>query len=140
MVTPTHADSDGRQSGHAHDHTHDHSRGRVRPVADPARARRALWLTLGLNAITRAVAVDYAADNIRCNTISPGFVVNERRDADITPERLARVQGMHLTRLGEARDVAYAAVYLASREAEYLTGINLQLDGGSSNARAASLG
>jgi len=94
----------------------------------------------GLNAITRAVAVDYAADNIRCNTISPGFVVNERRDADITPERLARVQGMHLTRLGEARDVAYAAVYLASREAEYLTGINLQLDGGSSNARAASLG
>jgi NAD(P)-dependent dehydrogenase (short-subunit alcohol dehydrogenase family) len=94
----------------------------------------------GLNAITRAVAVDYAADHIRCNTISPGFVVNERRDADITPERLARVQGMHLTRLGEARDVAYAAVYLASREAEYLTGINLQLDGGSSNARAASLG
>ena len=49
MVTPTHADSDGRQSGHAHDHTHDHSRGLVRPVADTARARRALWLTLGLN-------------------------------------------------------------------------------------------
>jgi NAD(P)-dependent dehydrogenase (short-subunit alcohol dehydrogenase family) len=47
---------------------------------------------------------------------------------------------MHLTRLGEARDVAYAAVYLASHESEYLTGINLQLDGGSSNARAASLG
>ena len=44
---------------------------------------------------------------------------------------------MHLTRLGEARDIAYAAVYLASRESEYLTGINLQLDGGSSNARAA---
>jgi hypothetical protein len=31
-------------------------------------------------------------------------------------------------------------VYLASHESEYLTGINLQLDGGSSNARAASLG
>ena len=47
---------------------------------------------------------------------------------------------MHLTRVGEARDIAYAAVYLASAEAEYLTGINLELDGGSSNARAARLG
>jgi NAD(P)-dependent dehydrogenase (short-subunit alcohol dehydrogenase family) len=94
----------------------------------------------GMNALTRAIAVDHAADNIRCNTISPGFVVNERRDADITPERLERMQGMHLTRLGEARDVAYAAVYLACLETEYLTGINLQLDGGSSNARAAMLG
>ena len=94
----------------------------------------------GLNALTRALAVDHAADNIRCNTISPGYVVNERRDADITPERRARMAGMHLTRLGEARDIAYAAVYLGSRESEYLTGINLQLDGGSSNARAASLG
>ena len=42
---------------------------------------------------------------------------------------------MHLTRLGEARDIAFAAVYLAAPESEYLTGINLQLDGGSSNAR-----
>jgi 3-oxoacyl-[acyl-carrier protein] reductase len=67
-------------------------------------------------------------------------VVNERRDADMTPERRERISRMHLTRLGEARDVAYAAVYLASHESEYLTGINLQLDGGSSNARAASLG
>jgi meso-butanediol dehydrogenase/(S,S)-butanediol dehydrogenase/diacetyl reductase len=94
----------------------------------------------GLNAMTRALAVDYADDHIRCNTLSPGFVVNERRDADMTPERRERISRMHLTRLGEARDVAYAAVYLASHESEYLTGINLQLDGGSSNARAASLG
>ena len=94
----------------------------------------------GMNALTRSVAVDYARDGIRCNTISPGYVINERRDADLAPERRARLEAMHLTRLGEARDVAFAAVYLASRESELLTGINLQLDGGSSVARAASLG
>jgi NAD(P)-dependent dehydrogenase (short-subunit alcohol dehydrogenase family) len=94
----------------------------------------------GLNALTRTIAVEEAARGIRCNTISPGYVLNARRDADMTNERRARLEGMHLTRLGEARDVAYAAVYLASRESEFLTGINLQLDGGSSNARATGLG
>ena len=94
----------------------------------------------GLNGLTRAIAVDYANDGIRCNTISPGYVLNDRRDADIAPERRVRFEGMHLTRLGTAPDVAYAAVYLASRESEFVTGINLQLDGGSSNARALTLG
>ena len=94
----------------------------------------------GLNGLTRALAVEEAQHNIRCNTISPGYVLNERRDADITPERRARYEGMHLTRLGTATDIAHAAVYLASRESEFLTGVNLQLDGGSSIARALTLG
>lgn len=93
-----------------------------------------------LNGLTRAVAVDYASDRIRCNTISPGYVLNERRDAAIDDAARARYEAMHLTRLGVADDVAYAAVYLASREAEYLTGVNLQLDGGSSAARGLVLG
>jgi NAD(P)-dependent dehydrogenase (short-subunit alcohol dehydrogenase family) len=94
----------------------------------------------GLNALTRSIAVDYASDGIRCNTISPGYVRNERRDADIDDARRARYEAMHLTRLGEAADVAHAAVYLASRESEFVTGVNLQLDGGSSIARGATLG
>jgi NAD(P)-dependent dehydrogenase (short-subunit alcohol dehydrogenase family) len=94
----------------------------------------------GLNALTRAIAVDYASENIRCNTISPGYVLNDRRDADLAPERKRRYEGMHLTRLGSASDAAHAAVYLASRESEFVTGINLQLDGGSSIARALTLG
>jgi NAD(P)-dependent dehydrogenase (short-subunit alcohol dehydrogenase family) len=94
----------------------------------------------GLNGLTRSIAVDYASDGIRCNTISPGYVLNDRRDADITPERRARFEGMHLTRLGVASDIAYAAVYLASRESEFVTGVNLQLDGGSSAARGLTLG
>jgi NAD(P)-dependent dehydrogenase (short-subunit alcohol dehydrogenase family) len=93
-----------------------------------------------LNALTRAIAVEEAPHGIRCTTISPGYVVNERRDAEMPAERRERLEKMHLTRLGTARDIAYAAVYLASRESEYLTGINLQLDGGGSVARAASLG
>jgi NAD(P)-dependent dehydrogenase (short-subunit alcohol dehydrogenase family) len=94
----------------------------------------------GLNALTRALAVEYGDRNVRANTLSPGYVINDRRDADITPERRARYEAMHVTRLGEARDCAHAAVYLASRESEFLTGINLQLDGGSSIARAAVIG
>lgn len=94
----------------------------------------------GLNGLTRAVAVDYADAGIRCNTISPGYVVNARRDADLTDERRARLEAMHLTRLGEADDVAWAAVYLASAESGFLTGVNLPLDGGGSIARGAVLG
>jgi NAD(P)-dependent dehydrogenase (short-subunit alcohol dehydrogenase family) len=94
----------------------------------------------GLNGLTRAIAVDYAAQNIRANTISPGYVINERRDAEISAERRTRLEAMHLTRLGEADDVAYAAVYLASRESGFLTGTNLPLDGGGSAARGAVLG
>ena len=93
-----------------------------------------------LNALTRAIAVEEARHGIRCTTISPGYVVTERRAAEMTGERRARLEAMHLTRLGEARDVAQAAVYLASNESEFLTGINLQLDGGGSIGRAASLG
>jgi NAD(P)-dependent dehydrogenase (short-subunit alcohol dehydrogenase family) len=111
-------------------------------AAERASRRLAAYIASkgGLNALTRSVAVDYAEHNIRCNTISPGYVLNERRDAELSDERRARLQGMHLTRLGQASDVAHAAVYLASRESEFVTGVNLPLDGGSSSARGLTLG
>jgi NAD(P)-dependent dehydrogenase (short-subunit alcohol dehydrogenase family) len=94
----------------------------------------------GLNGLTRAIAVEEAQHGIRCNTISPGYVLNARRDVDLAPDRRTILEGMHLTRLGEAADVADACVYFASRESGFVTGANLPLDGGSSIARGRTLG
>jgi 3-oxoacyl-[acyl-carrier protein] reductase len=94
----------------------------------------------GMNALTRSIAVDYARDNVRCNTVSPGYILHERRDADLDDARRARLEGMHLTRLGTASDVAFAALYLASSESAFVTGVNLPVDGGSSAARGLVLG
>jgi NAD(P)-dependent dehydrogenase (short-subunit alcohol dehydrogenase family) len=91
----------------------------------------------GLEALTRSIAVDEAPHHVRCNAISPGYVLNERRDAHITDEERSRREAMHLLGLGSADDVANAAVYLASGESRWLTGIVLPLDGGSSGARGS---
>jgi NAD(P)-dependent dehydrogenase (short-subunit alcohol dehydrogenase family) len=93
-----------------------------------------------LEALTRSIAVDHAEQGIRCNTLSPGYVLNEHRDADLSDDRREQLQAMILTRLTEARDIAYAAVYLASKEAEVVTGINLPVDGGGTAGRARILG
>ena len=94
----------------------------------------------GLNALTRSVAVDYAADGIRCNTVQPGYIWHAVRDANATPERRERVSKMHLTRVATARDVAQAALFFAGPESEVITGATLPVDGGSSIARAAEFG
>lgn len=94
----------------------------------------------GLDALTRSIAVDYADQGIRCNAIAAGYVLNEVRDRDVSAERRSRLERMHLTRLTEPDDVAHAAVYLASRESETVTGVVLPVDGGSTMARAASFG
>ncbi|HEX4819807.1 MAG TPA: SDR family oxidoreductase [Acidimicrobiales bacterium] len=91
----------------------------------------------GLEALTRSIAVDEARHGVRCNAISPGYVLNERRDASLTDEERTRREAMHLLGLGTAEDVAHAAVYLASQESRWLTGTVLPLDGGSSAARGS---
>jgi NAD(P)-dependent dehydrogenase (short-subunit alcohol dehydrogenase family) len=93
-----------------------------------------------LNALTRALAVEGAADGIRANTVAPGYVLNDRRDAELDDARRARLEAMHLTRLATGEDVAAAVAFLASRDAETVTGILLPVDGGSTGARATSFG
>jgi NAD(P)-dependent dehydrogenase (short-subunit alcohol dehydrogenase family) len=93
-----------------------------------------------LNALALSISADYGREGIRCNTVQPGYVLNAERDAGATPERMARLRSMHLTRMTTATDVAMAALFLASRESEVITGEVLHVDSGSTAVRAASLG
>jgi NAD(P)-dependent dehydrogenase (short-subunit alcohol dehydrogenase family) len=96
----------------------------------------------GMTALGRSIAIDHGRDGVRCNTISPGYVMHEVRDADLdtNPDKRARLEGMHLLGIGDPVDVANAAVFLASSEAKWITGITMPVDGGSSAFRARSLG
>ena len=111
-------------------------------VAERATPRLAAYTTSkgALNALTRSINVDYARLGIRCNTVQPGYIVHERRDADIDEQRRSRLEDMHLTRLSTATDVAYAALFLASRESATISGITLPVDGGSHDVRARVIG
>ena len=92
-----------------------------------------------MNALARSITLDYARQGIRCNTVQPGYIVHEERDADMTPERVRYITDMSLTRPATARDVAYAILFLASHEAECISGVTLQVDGGSSFARSRTM-
>jgi NAD(P)-dependent dehydrogenase (short-subunit alcohol dehydrogenase family) len=94
----------------------------------------------GLNALTRSIAIDYASAGVRCNSVTPGYILHEERDRDMDDARRVRVQGMHLTRLVTATDVALAVLFLASDEAATITGIDLPVSGGSTTARGLTLG
>ena len=81
---------------------------------------------------TKTTAIQHATENIRCNSIHPG-PVDTPMLANISdnPEVLRqRTDEVPLGRLGVSRDIAYGALYLASDEAAWITGIELVIDGG----------
>lgn len=90
----------------------------------------------GLTMLTKAMAIDHAHDNIRVNCICPSLVETEMVKSLFpdTPEgravRNARLAGIPLGRIGKPADVAELAVYLASDESSWLTGVAIPLDGG----------
>lgn len=83
--------------------------------------------------MVRTLAVEFAPRNVRVNAIAPGFIrsaITERALGQ-DPERKAKVLGRTpMGRLGEAEDVGWAAVYLASDAARFVTGVVLPVDGG----------
>ncbi|MFC4012733.1 SDR family NAD(P)-dependent oxidoreductase [Nonomuraea purpurea] len=80
-----------------------------------------------LEALTRAAALDLAADGIRVNAVAPGPVQTGWMDAE-TYEHARSV--VPLGRVGEPADIADAVVFLASRQARWITGQVLQVAGG----------
>ncbi len=82
---------------------------------------------------TRILAMDHAVDNIRANTISPGFILTERSSRRVGGKDKARVINgpRHLlNRPGEPEEIAAGAVYLTSADASFVTATDLLIDGG----------
>ena len=82
--------------------------------------------------LTRSLAVQFASQGVRANCIHPGFVetpLQTVRTSDAAWVEAARA-AIPLGRLGTSRDVVNAALFLASDEASYITGIELIVDGG----------
>lgn len=86
----------------------------------------------GVIALTRSMAAEYARHGIRVNVIAPAYVITEcQRDwYDNDPAARAIAEAQHLTRLGRPEDVAAMAVFLASDQAEFMTGGLYPVDGG----------
>ncbi|MGX1740031.1 SDR family oxidoreductase [Bosea sp. NPDC055353] len=77
----------------------------------------------GLASFTKIFADNYAADNIRMNNVLPGWI-------DSLPATEERRQGVPMQRYGTSAEIAGTVAFLASKDAAYITGQNLRVDGG----------
>jgi len=86
----------------------------------------------GVVSITRQLAMEGAPHGIRANSIAPGLVVSAGTRKVIDDPAIAEQlrQGHMLARLGNPRDIAWAAVYLASDESSWVTASDMRVDGG----------
>lgn len=87
--------------------------------------------------ITRSMALDHAKDNIRTNSVCPGYIktkmdpefMGNPPDAEEQLDKIA-ADMIPLVRRAEPEEVAHSVLYLASEEARYVTGSDLVIDGG----------
>lgn len=91
-----------------------------------------------VNQLTQQIAVQYADKGIRANNILPGLMhtpqiehyATSGYDGDLDEMIRKRSEMVPMKRMGTAWDVAHAALFLASDEAQYITGVELVVDGG----------
>lgn len=93
----------------------------------------------GVNALTHFFAGTYAPDNIRCNTVLPAWVLTPHsiegltRHGLVTDRKVLEENGRKMVpmdRMGSAEDVANAVLFLSSDEANFITGLEVPVDGG----------
>jgi 3-oxoacyl-[acyl-carrier protein] reductase len=84
----------------------------------------------GLIGMTKAVAQELASRGITVNAIAPGFMTSAMTDALNEQQRDSILARIPLGAMGSGDDIAAACVYLASREAGYVTGQTLHVNGG----------
>jgi NAD(P)-dependent dehydrogenase (short-subunit alcohol dehydrogenase family) len=84
-----------------------------------------------LIALNKSLAVQFGPHNIRCNIIHPGMIDTPLQEPYLTEEKKQAIgASLPLGRIGAARDIAYAALFLASDESSFMTGAEMIVDGG----------
>jgi NAD(P)-dependent dehydrogenase (short-subunit alcohol dehydrogenase family) len=86
----------------------------------------------GMDALTRCVAMDYAPQRIRCNSVCPGLVDTPMASGLIeNKDALAQIMAAYpLGRYGTSEEIAKLILYLASDESSWMTGTVIPIDGG----------
>ena len=89
-----------------------------------------------ISMFTKSIAVEYARRNIRCNSVNPGIINSGMIKPYLDDPQARKVleERLPLARIGEPEDVANAALYLASDEANWVTGTILNVDGGKTSS------
>ena len=86
----------------------------------------------GILGLTKAMARELAPDGIRVNAICPGFIATDITGGKLTPDMMTQIlSGIPMGRAGEASDVAGCCLFLASDLAAYVTGSEVDVNGGS---------
>jgi NAD(P)-dependent dehydrogenase (short-subunit alcohol dehydrogenase family) len=84
----------------------------------------------GMIALTKSLAKYYGQYNININAIAPGFIDTEMIRDILVQERDKITQMIPLRKIGTAKDVANLALFLSSKDADYITGQTINVDGG----------